>query len=140
VKKPKKILSELCGGKNHSFYGKHLTVEHKQNISKTRMGDKHWYYGKRLSDEHKRNISKSQKLTINNTGRFKIKNKFNEDVNKRRIDSIKKFYNTDVGRKLASDRIKNIYKNMSEEKRQQHRDNIKKSWILRKLKKGGNSL
>lgn len=129
----KKLLSEINSGCNHPFYGTKLSDEHKKNISKSLHGENHHMFGKHQSEETKQKMSNSNKYSIND-GKFKLGHKFSDEINEKRIGSIKHFYNLD-NRKKVGERIRNMYKNMSEEKRQKHRENIKKSWILRRLKK-----
>lgn len=71
-----RIMANKPRGKNHPFYGKHLTDEHKQNLSdshkgiklsdktkqlmsESRKGEKNYNYGKHLSQETKDKLSKS---------------------------------------------------------------------------------
>lgn len=55
-------------GKTHPFYGKHLTEEHKQNISKSETGDKNHFFGKHHTKKTKNKMRKSIK------GRYNGKN------------------------------------------------------------------
>lgn len=83
-RKGKKLSEETCkriskskSGKNHPFYGKKFSVEHRNNISKGKMGVK-------FSDIHKKNLSiirrkrkitykTRQKTSRTSTGRINIK-------------------------------------------------------------------
>lgn len=60
-----KKISESMKGENHYLYGKHLSEEHKQNISGKMKGRK-------LSEEHKQNIGKAQykKVVCITTGKI----------------------------------------------------------------------
>lgn len=71
--KTKKLMSENNKGENHHFYGKKLSIEHKDKISKAGTGRVH-------SEKTKKQIGKSQKgkviseeqkklISLNNTGR-----------------------------------------------------------------------
>ena len=57
----KKKMSESHKGKKHHFYGKHLSREHKEKLSKNSA--KCWE-GKKFSDDHKKNMRKSKQEYI----------------------------------------------------------------------------
>lgn len=51
-------------GKKPWNYGKHMTKEYKEKISKAKKGTKPWNKGKQLSDEHKEKVSISTKIAM----------------------------------------------------------------------------
>ncbi len=55
----KKWLSSIKSGKNHHFYGQHLTAIHREKISYSISGSKHWNYGKSPSQETRKKMSQS---------------------------------------------------------------------------------
>lgn len=51
-------------GENHPFFGKHLSNEHKQKLSKANSGENNPMYGKTHSEESKNKMSESHKGMI----------------------------------------------------------------------------
>lgn len=43
-------------GKDHHFYGKHLSEEHRKKLSESHSGEKHYCYGKHLPEETRQKI------------------------------------------------------------------------------------
>ena len=64
-KETRKKMGEAKRGKNHPMYGKHLSEETKQKLSKAhkglQAGENHPMYGKHLSKEHKQKIGEAIK-------------------------------------------------------------------------------
>jgi hypothetical protein len=81
----RKLLSEKCGGENHYCYGKHLSDEHKTNISKSRrlagkcLGDQNPMYGKTHTKDAKQIIS--SKVSGNKNGSYGKKWFYNPETN-----------------------------------------------------------
>jgi group I intron endonuclease len=105
-----------CGSKSRGNLGRHFSKEWRKKI-----GDGN--RGKIVSEETKK------KLHYINLGK-----KYSEETKQKMSKSSKKFWKNSIIRKLHGSKVSEGYKNMSKEDRQRHRDNIKKSWVLRKLK------
>jgi len=58
-------MSEAKRGINNPFYGKHLSEEHKLNLSKAKSGERHYLYGKHPSEESKAKMSEVKRGTKN---------------------------------------------------------------------------
>jgi group I intron endonuclease len=129
-KETKKLLSDINSGSNHPMFGKTLSIETRKKLSMIKQGENHPMFGKKHTEETKRKMSDSHKGNNHLQGTHQ-----SDESKKKKSQSMKKFYENDVVKKLHGGSVSEGYKNMSEENRQKHRDNIKKSWVLRKLKK-----
>jgi NUMOD3 motif len=81
----RKLLSEKCGGVNHSCYGKSLSDDHRSKISKSRrlagkcLGDQNPMHGKKHTEEARKTIS--VKISGKNNGSYGKKWFYNPETN-----------------------------------------------------------
>ena len=73
---PSKFCSRGCAisGKNHPWYGKHLSDKHKHKLSAASIGNKNHFYGKHHSNKTKKLISQSKFGKSINKDQFGNKN------------------------------------------------------------------
>lgn len=79
----KKIISEKLKGKNHPMFGKHLKEETKQKLREKNIGINNVNYGKKLTNEEKDHLSKLTKERHKNTDyckKLEIKEKISKSL------------------------------------------------------------
>jgi group I intron endonuclease len=133
----KKKISEAFSGEKHPFYGKTLSKEHREKISRSNKGKIAWNKGKKLSplsEETKRKMS--QKLSgrpVSNETREKIsKSLKGHQVSEETREKLRK---ANLGREVKKETREKLRKSLSGEKAPSAVMTWEKVRELRKLRK-----
>lgn len=100
-----KQIKNFIGGEKHYLYGKHLSDEHKENISKSLkgkyVGEKNKLYGIPHTEEHKEKVSNALKGKYAGKKSWMYGTHLSEETRKKQSLALK-------GRKLSEEHIKKV--------------------------------